>query len=375
MEEVCSMLAGMALQCGIVGLPNVGKSTLFNALTAAGAEAQNYPFCTIEPNVGVVPLRDPRLDKICEIVKPAQVIPTAVEFVDIAGLVKGASQGEGLGNQFLGNIRNVDAIVHVVRCFEDPDVVHVHGQVDPISDIEVIHTELALADLDSIQKRLNKLSKLVKSGDKEAGKQAALFEKVRVVLDQGRLASCADLIAEERTLLRREGFLTAKPILYVANVAEEDVTNEQQPQVLKLREHAQKEGAGCVVISAKIEAELSTLAEDEQAEYLNELGLSEPGIDRLAHAAYRLLGLITYFTAGEKEVRAWTVKAGSHAPQAAAVIHTDFEKHFIRAEIYHYDDLIQWGDEHKVKEAGKLRVEGKDYIVQDGDIIYFRTSA
>ena len=375
MEEVCSMLASMALQCGIVGLPNVGKSTLFNALTAAGAEAQNYPFCTIEPNVGVVPLRDPRLDKICEIAKPAQVIPTAVEFVDIAGLVKGASQGEGLGNQFLGNIRNVDAIVHVVRCFEDPDVVHVHGQVDPIGDIEVIHTELALADLDSIQKRLNKLTKLMKSGDKEAGKQAALFEKVRVVLDQGQLASCADLSDEERAFLRREGFLTAKPILYVANVAEEDVANEQQPQVLKLREHAQQEGAECVVISAKIEAELSTLAEDERAEYLNELGLSEPGIDRLAHAAYRLLGLITYFTAGEKEARAWTVKAGSHAPQAAAAIHTDFEKHFIRAEIYHYDDLIQWGDEHKVKEAGKLRVEGKDYVVQDGDIIYFRTSA
>ena len=365
----------MALQCGIVGLPNVGKSTLFNALTAAGAEAQNYPFCTIEPNVGVVPLTDERLTRIAEIVQPKQVIPTAVEFVDIAGLVKGASQGEGLGNQFLGHIRSVDAILEVVRCFKDPDVVHVHGTVDPDRDIEVIHTELALADLDTVQKRLNRLSKSAKSGDAEIQKQQHLFERVQTALDENRPVRSLDRTEEEQAWLKEACLLTDKPIVYVANVAEADVTNEAHPAVKKLREHASKEKAEVVIISSKIEAELADLSSEERSEFLSSLGLEAPGIERLAHQVYRLLGLRTFFTAGEKEARAWTIHAGSHAPQAAAVIHTDFEKHFIRAEVYSYDDLISYGSEHKVKEAGKLRVEGKDYEVQDGDIIYFRTSA
>jgi GTP-binding protein YchF len=365
----------MSLQCGIVGLPNVGKSTLFNALTAAGAEAQNYPFCTIEPNIGVVSLQDPRLDKIAELIKPKQVIPTAVEFLDIAGLVKGASEGEGLGNQFLGQIRNVDAIVEVVRCFEDPDVVHVHGEFDPLRDIEVIHTELALADLESVNKRLDKLHKAVKSGDPEAIKQQQYFDKIRVALDAGEAVRTVEAHEEERAWLKEACLLTAKPMLYAANVGEADVANEDHPAVKVLREHAAKEDAEVVVISAKIESELASLEEAERADFLQELGLSASGIERLATKAYRLLGLRTFFTAGEKEVRAWTIHAGSHAPQAAGVIHSDFEKHFIRAEVYHYEDLVALGSEHAVKEAGKLRIEGKDYEVQDGDIIFFRTSA
>lgn len=365
----------MSLQCGIVGLPNVGKSTLFNALTAAGAEAQNYPFCTIEPNVGVVSLKDSRLDKIAEIFKPKQVVPTAVEFLDIAGLVKGASEGEGLGNQFLGQIRNVDAIVEVVRCFEDPDVVHVHGECNPLRDVEVIHTELALADLESVNKRLDKLKKTAKSGDPETIKQQHYFDKIRVALEAGEPVRKGEANEEEREWLKEACLLTAKPILYVANVGEGDVANENLLAVQILREHAEQEDAEVVVISAKIESELASLDEEERTAFLQDLGLSASGIERLAGKAYHLLGLRTFFTAGEKEVRAWTIQAGAHAPQAAGVIHSDFEKHFIRAEVYHYDDLVAYGSEHAVKEAGKLRVEGKDYEVRDGDIMFFRTSA
>lgn len=365
----------MSLQCGIVGLPNVGKSTLFNALTAAEAQAENYPFCTIDPNVGVVPIRDERLNKITALIQPKQVVPTSVEFVDIAGLVKGASEGEGLGNQFLGHIRNVDAIVQVVRCFEDPDVVHVHGAVNPRDDIEVIHTELALADLDTVSRRLEKLRKIAKSGDKEAAKQVDVYERVHGALEAGQAVRSMDLSEEDHEMLRDAFLLTAKPILYVANVAEQDVANASNPAVQQVREIAVQEGAEMVVISGKIEAEVALLEEEERASFLKELGLEESGLDRLAHAAYQLLGLVTFFTAGPKEVRAWTVRQGAHAPQAAAVIHSDFEKHFIRAEVYRYEDLIDLGDEHKIKEAGKLHIEGKDYVVKDGDVIYFRTSA
>lgn len=365
----------MSLQCGIVGLPNVGKSTLFNALTAAGAGAENYPFCTIEPNVGVVPLNDPRLNRIAELVKPAAVTPASVEFLDIAGLVQGASKGEGLGNKFLGHIRNVDAVVQVVRCFEDPDVVHVHGAIDPHRDIEVIQTELALADLETVSRRLERVAKAAKSADKEAVRQKEVLEKVRVSLDAGKPARVVDLHPEEIPILKELCLLTAKPMLYAANVSEADVSNETLPALQAIRDHATQEGAELVVISGKIEAELASLSESEREEYLKELGLAESGLDRLSHAAYGLLGLMTFFTAGPKEVRAWTIKTDTHAPQAAAVIHTDFEKHFIRAEVYHYDDLIACGSEQKAKESGKMHIEGKDYVVRDGDIIYFRTSA
>lgn len=360
----------MGFNCGIIGLPNVGKSTIFNAMTAAGAEASNYPFCTIDPNIGMVPLRDPRIYKLSELVKPERVVPTAVEFVDIAGIVKGASKGEGLGNQFLGNIRSVDTIAHVVRCFEDPQVVHVEGKIDPKGDIEVIETELILADLETVDRRLERTSKAAKSGDKAILEALPIYESLKKAFEEGRPARSV-LTEETGAAVKDLNLLTAKPIIYVANVSEDDLTGES-PAAKAVEEVAQKEGAGFVAICGKIESEIAELSEEERAPFLAGLGLKESGLDRLAGAAYRLLGLITFFTAGKKEVRAWTVNAGSKAPKAAGVIHSDFEKGFIRAEVISYGDFINCGSEAACREKGLLRLEGKDYVVKDGDIMHFR---
>ena len=360
----------MGIKCGIVGLPNVGKSTLFNALTKAGIAAANFPFCTIEPNVGVVPVPDPRLAALADIVKPQKVVPTSIEFVDIAGLVAGASKGEGLGNRFLAHIREVDAITHVVRCFEHGDIVHVAGRVDPIADIETIDTELALADLESVEKALQRVEKQAKANDKEAIARRPVLQRLREGLDQGRPARALGLGPEDRALVRDLFLLTLKPVMYVANVREDGF--EGNPHLDRVRERAAGEGAEVVPVCAAIEEELAQLDEADRGEFLADLGLEEPGLNRLIRAGYRLLDLQTYFTAGVKEVRAWTVRKGATAPQAAAVIHTDFERGFIRAETIGYDDFLRYRGEAGAKEAGRLRLEGKDYVVQEGDVLHFR---
>ncbi|MCX7117037.1 MAG: redox-regulated ATPase YchF [Legionellales bacterium] len=360
----------MGFKCGIVGLPNVGKSTLFNTLTKAGIAAANYPFCTIEPNVGMVSVPDPRLDCLSEIVHPQQTLPAVMQFVDIAGLVKGAASGEGLGNKFLANIRETDAIAHVVRCFEHSDVIHVAGRVDPIHDIEVVNTELALADLDTVEKALHKASKLGRAGQKEALFEQKTLEKVKVHLDQGHPVRTMDLLEDEFLVIRRLFLLTAKPVLYVANV--DDDGYENNPLLDKVVQLASSEGAQVLPLCAATESELVAMEEDERAEFMKDLGLVEPGLHRVIRAGYDLLGLQTYFTAGVKEVRAWTVRRGATAPEAAGVIHTDFEKGFIRAEVISYEAFITYLGESGAKEAGKLRLEGKEYVVCDGDVMHFR---
>ncbi|MEZ0278350.1 MAG: redox-regulated ATPase YchF [Methylibium sp.] len=362
----------MGFKCGIVGLPNVGKSTLFNALTeSAAAQAANYPFCTIEPNVGEVPVPDPRLDRLASIAKSAAIVPTRLTFVDIAGLVRGASKGEGLGNQFLAHIREVDAVAYVLRCFDDPDVVHVEGRVDPIEDADTIETEVMLADLESLERRLPILEKKIRGQEREAKKTLELVERVLPLLREGRPARLTEIEDDERAAFRALGLLSAKPVLYVCNVGE-DAAATGNAYSARVEERARAEGAGCVIISAKIEAELAELGPEERRAYLTELGLAEPGLNRLIREGYKLLDLITYFTAGPKEARAWTVPVGTRAPQAAGVIHTDFEKGFIRAETIAYEEYVALGGEAGARDAGKLRLEGKDYVVKDGDVLHFR---